>query len=140
MAERKSATKSGFRMFAYPNFNGDILNYLEFKKHWKEEVVPERKPIALELAALREAVSVIAKGKLIDVSNITDVWMLLDLDLEYGDVQKICAKLKDQVRSIKLKTFRGSSKLLELFHATQTIAPKIKASGSLALLENDEST
>ena len=72
VAERKSATQSGFRKLAYPNFNGDIINNLEFKKCWKEEVVPERKPITLELAALREAVPVIAKGKLVDVSNLTD--------------------------------------------------------------------
>ena len=32
VAERKSATQSGFRKLAYPSFNGDILNYLEFKK------------------------------------------------------------------------------------------------------------
>ena len=88
----------------------------------------------MELAALREAVPVIAKGKLIDVSNLTDAWKLLDL--EYGDVQEIRAKLKDQVRSIKLKTSGDSAKLVELFHAIQTIAAKIKASGSLALLEN----
>ena len=66
------ATQSGFRKLAYPNINGDILKYLEFKKLWKEEGVPKRKPITLELAALREAVSVIDKGKLIDVSNLTD--------------------------------------------------------------------
>ena len=76
LTERKSATQSGFRKLAYPNFNGDILNYLKFKKCWKEEVVPERKPIALELAALREAVPVIAKGKLVDVSSLTDAWKL----------------------------------------------------------------
>ena len=87
VAERKYATQLGFRKLAYPSFNGNILNYLEFRKRWKEEVVPERKPIALELAPLREAVPVIAKGKLIDVSNLTDVWKLIDL--EYGDVQEI---------------------------------------------------
>ena len=46
----------------------------------------------MELAALREAVPVIAKGKLVDVSNLTDAWKLLDL--KYGDAQEICAKLK----------------------------------------------
>ena len=95
MAERKSATQSGFRKLAYPSFIGDILNYLKFKKRWKEEVVPERKPVTLELAALREAVSVIAKGKIIYVSTLTGAWKLLDL--EYRDVLEIGAKLKDQV-------------------------------------------
>ena len=42
VTERKSATQSGFRKLTCPNINGDILYYLEFKKRWKEEVVPER--------------------------------------------------------------------------------------------------
>ena len=29
----KAATQSAFKKFAYPHFNGDVLNYLEFKKH-----------------------------------------------------------------------------------------------------------
>ena len=66
-------------------------------------MVLEQKPIALELAALREAVPVITKGKIFDVFTLTEAWKLLDL--EYGDVQEIRAKLKDQVRSIKLKSF-----------------------------------
>ena len=90
----------------------------------------------MELAALREAVPVIIKGKLIDVSNLTVAWKLLDL--EYGDIQEIRAKLKEQVRSIKLKAFEDFAKLVNLFNTIQTIAAKIKASGSLTLLENNK--
>ena len=54
VSERKAATHSGFKKLAYPQFNGDPLNYIEFKKHWTAEVVPERKPPALELVALRD--------------------------------------------------------------------------------------
>merc|ERR1712055_523541 len=136
VAERKAATQTGFRKLSYPSFNGDVLNYLEFRKRWKEEVVPERKPVALELAALREAVPVIAKAKITDVSTLSEAWKVLDM--EYGDVQEIRAKLKDQVRSIKLKASGESARLVELYHAVQTIAAKIKVSGSLSLLENDE--
>ena len=118
MAERKAATQSGFRKLAYPSFNGDVLSYLEFKKRWREEVLPERKPVALELSTLSEA------------------WKVLDM--EYGDIQQIHAKLKDQVRSIKLKASGDSANLVELYHTVQTIAAMIKASGSLSLLENDE--
>ena len=50
----------------------------------------------------------------------------------------IQAKLKEQVRSIKLKTTSDSAKLVELFNAVQTIAAKIQASGSIELLEADE--
>ena len=75
------------------------------------------------MAALRDSIPVVAKGKIVDVDCLTDAWKLLDL--EYGDVQMIRAKLKDQVRSIKLKTTGDSAKLVELFNAVQTIAAKI---------------
>ena len=34
VSERKAATQSGFKKLAYPHFNGDVLNYLEFKRRW----------------------------------------------------------------------------------------------------------
>lgn len=132
ITERKAATESGFRKLSYPSFNGDILSYLEFKKRWRDE----RKPVALELAALRESIPGIAKAKITYFSTLSKAWKVLDM--EYGDVQEICAKLKDQVRSIKIKATGDSAKLVELYHAVQTIASKIKASGSLSLLENDD--
>merc|ERR1711867_86933 len=102
----------------------------------EDEVVPERKPVALELAALREAIPVIAKAKITDVSTLSKTWKVLDM--EYGDLQEIRAKLKDQVRSIKIKATGDSAKLVELYHTVQTITAKIKASRSLFLLENDK--
>merc|ERR1712148_134626 len=116
VAERKAATQTGFRKLAYPSFNGDCLNYLEFRKRWREEVLPER--------------------KLSDISTVTEAWKILDL--EYGDIHEIRAKLKYQVRSIKLKASGESARLVELYHAIQCIAAKIKASGSIEILENDE--
>ena len=95
VSERKAATQSGFKKLSYPSFNGDILNYLEFKKHWAAEVVPERKPPAIELVALRESIPVSAKAKIADVTTMGEAWKLLDL--EFGDVQELRAKLKDQV-------------------------------------------
>ena len=52
VSDRRATTQSGFKKLSYPSFNGDSLNYLEFKKRWNNEVLPERIPDALELAAL----------------------------------------------------------------------------------------
>ena len=87
VSEWKSATQTGFRKLSYPKFNGDVLNFLEFKKRWSAEVVPERKPVALELAALREYVPAIVKAKMTDVSTMEEAWKLLELD--YGNLQEV---------------------------------------------------
>ena len=89
VSERKAATQSGFKKLSYPHFNGDILNYLEFKKQWAAEVVPERKPQAIELVALRDSIPASAKAKIADVTTMDEAWRLLDL--EFGDVQEIRA-------------------------------------------------
>ena len=52
VSDRKDSTQTGFKKLSLPQFNGDILNYQDFKRRWKLEVVPERRPPALELAAL----------------------------------------------------------------------------------------
>ena len=70
VSERKAVTQSGFKKLSYPSFNGDILNYLEFKKRWAAEVVPERKPPAIELVALREAIPVSSKAKIADITTM----------------------------------------------------------------------
>ena len=91
VSERKAATQSGFKKLAYPHFNGDILNYLEFKKHLAAKVVSERKPPALELVAQRDSIPATAKAKLADVTSMGEAWKLLDL--RYGDIQELRAKL-----------------------------------------------
>merc|ERR1712121_629281 len=80
VSERKAATQSGFEKLSYPHFNGDVLNYLEFKKRWAAEVVPERKPPALELATLRDPIPILAKAKINDVSTMAEAWKILDMD------------------------------------------------------------
>ena len=99
-------------------------------------MIPERRPAALELAALREAIPAVARAKLVDVDSLKDAWKVLDMD--YGDIQVIRVKLKDQVRSLKLKAVGDSAKIVELYSSIQTIASKIKVSGSMDLLEKDE--
>ena len=95
VSERNAATQTGFQKMSYPQFKRHVLNYLEFKKRWNNEVVPERKPPALELTALRESVPAISKAKIADVCTMNKAWKLLDLD--YGNLQEVHTKLKEQV-------------------------------------------
>merc|ERR1712082_427826 len=72
VSERKAATQSGFKKLSYPHFNRDILNYSEFKKRWAAEVVPERKPQAIELVALRDSIPASGKAKIADVTTMDE--------------------------------------------------------------------
>ena len=101
-------------------------------------MVPERKLPAIELVALRESIPASAKAKIADVTTMGKAWKLLDL--EYGDVHELRAKLKDQVRGIKIKATKDSAHIVELFHQIQIIAAKIRATGNLEMLEMTRST
>ena len=136
VSERKAATQTGFKKLSLPSFNGNVLNYMEFKKRWHLEVVPERRPFAMELAALREALPPLAKAKVIAVTSMMEAWKLLDLD--YGDVEEVRAKLKREVKSIKIKASSPPARILEVFNQVQLISAKIKACGSSILLEDSE--
>ena len=112
------------------------MNYQDFKRRWKIEVVPERRPPAVEVAALRESVPVIAKAKIIAATSMAEAWKLLDLD--YGKIQEIRAKLKKEIRSLKVKATSGPAKIVELFHQILLVAAKITVTGSNSLLEDEE--
>merc|ERR1711867_210455 len=98
--------------------------------------VPERKPQAIELVAPRDSIPASVKAKIADVTMMDEAWRLLDL--EFGDVQELRAKLKNQVRGIKIKATKDSARIVELFHQIQIIAVKIKATRNLDMLENDD--
>ena len=58
--------------------------------------------------------------------------------LEYGNLQELWAKLKDQIQGQKMTATKDSAHIVELFHQIQVIAAKIKAAGNQAILENDK--
>ena len=67
----------------YPTFSGDILSYQELKRRWLEDVVPERKLQALELAALRESIPNVVRNNITEVNTVKEAWNLMDI--HYSD-------------------------------------------------------
>lgn len=102
----------------------------------KNEVVPEQKPNALKLAALRKSVPAITKAKITDPTMIGQTWKLLNLD--YGNLQDVIAKPKEQVRSLKLKATMEPAEIMDIFLQFQVIATKIKAKRGIPLLQYDQ--
>ena len=64
-----------------------------------------------------------------------EAWKLLDL--EYGDLEELRAKLQDHVRGLKIKATNDPACTVELFHQIQVFAAKIKLTRNLTILEND---
>ena len=90
----------------------------------------------MELTALRESLPAIARAKIVAVTNMAEAWKLLDLD--YGDIEEVRAKLKREIKSIKIKASSAPAKILELHQQVQMVSAKIKACGSATLLEDSE--
>ena len=67
---------------------------------------------------------------------MNEAWKLLDL--EYGDLEELRAKLKDQVQGLKIKATKDPAHIVELFHQIQVIAAKIKSTVNLAMLKNND--
>ena len=67
---------------------------------------------------------------------MAEAWKLLDLD--YGDIEEVRAKLKREIRSFKIKATSGPAKIVEIFQQIQLVAAKIKATGNNTLLEDQE--
>ena len=66
------STTSGFEKRKYPTFKGDILDYSEFRRLWLEEVAAERRPEAIELAALRDSLPQLARNKIVELRTLKD--------------------------------------------------------------------
>ena len=136
ISARKASVQSGFTKLKYPTFQGDILNYQEFKSPWENEVVPERRPEAIELAALREAVNVTVRNKITEVKTLSEAWKIMDLN--FGDMGEVRAKVKGKIMNIKLKSTDNNSKEVELFNQVQFISTKLKAAQGISMLEADQ--
>ena len=80
---KKAYTQSSFKKRKIPTFEGDVLNYYDFKKRCENEVRPERNTEPHALASLKDALPQLAKNKLSQVIKLEYAWKILDE--QYGD-------------------------------------------------------
>ena len=82
-----------------PKFEGDIIEYPDFKRKWKANVGAANLPFEGELDRLKDNIPVQA-AKLIFCENSMDsAWSVLDK--MYGNKTMIASKLKNQLKGIK---------------------------------------
>ena len=53
-----------------------------------------------------------------------EAWKILDL--EYGDIEEVRAKLKKEIKSIKIKATSAPARILEVFNQVQLISPRLE--------------
>ena len=81
-----------------PKFNGDDLEYPEFKRKWSSQVSKANLPEETELDKLRDAIPTDAKDQLYGVTKLEEAWTILTK--RFGDEMVISQKLKKQLKSV----------------------------------------
>ena len=118
-----------------PSFNGDELEYTEFKKKWASIVTVIKAPASYELDLLKENIPEEGKKRLYNCECLTEAWVILDK--MYQDTKLISQKLKWKLKNLKLKATEEHDQVIELYLEVDYLVKRITALGSQPLLIHD---
>ena len=96
-----------------PTFNGDILEYTEFKRKWRALVSTLKPDQSSELELLKEHIPDEGKKRIYNVENLDAAWCLLDS--AYADVKLISQKLTNKLKSLVLKSSEEHEMTIEIY-------------------------
>ena len=82
-----------------PRFNGEDIDFPEFRRKWTSQVTQACLPVETELDKLRDNIPKDAKEQLFGVDKLEDAWTILTK--RYGDPLLISRKLKAQLKNIQ---------------------------------------
>ena len=83
-----------------PKFNGDILDFPEFKRRWKSQVSNEKLEEQAELDRLRDNLPENGKKMLIGERSLNNAWKTLDK--MFGNKTMLANKLKSKLKNISV--------------------------------------
>ena len=118
-----------------PKFNGDELEFPEFKRKWASQVSKAYLPEETELDKLRDAVPKEAKDQLYGVTSLTVAWEILVK--RYGDKLLISKKLKSQLKGIQCVGKSDPERIINLKVKVRNIVTRLETLGMNAALEHD---
>merc|ERR1712025_398180 len=95
-----------------PKFNGDVLEFAEFKRKWMAQVNKANLPEESELDKLRDNIPKEAKDQLYAVEKLDEAWRILTE--RYGDELVIAKKLKGQLKNIQSSGKSDPEKIVSL--------------------------
>ena len=82
-----------------PKFNGNVIEFPEFKRKWKALVSKAGLPEESEVDKLKDAVTKEGKDTLFGTTNMDEAWKRLDKI--FGDPRIISSKLKTDLKNVK---------------------------------------
>ena len=118
-----------------PKFNGDELEFPEFKRKWASQVSKAYLPEESELDKLRDNVPKEAKDQLYGVVSLKVAWEILTK--RYGDKLLISKKLKSQLKSIQCVGKNDPEKIINLKVKVRNIVTRLETLEMSAALEHD---
>ena len=118
-----------------PKFKGDIVEFPEFKRRWKNIVGKAKLPPEAEIERLKECIPAEAKDQLYAVEKMEKAWEILDK--RYGDANLIAKKLKMQLKTIQNEGKTDPEKVIFLNIKVRTIVSKLESLNMCEALKHD---
>ena len=109
---KNSTFQTFFKKLDPPKFDGDCLEYIEWRTKWKSVVSTCEQPPEFELDRIKENIPEQAKKKLFDVHSLPKAWDILDR--LYGDKKLISQKLKNKMKNLEPTSIEPHEKIIEI--------------------------
>ena len=118
-----------------PKFDGDHLQYLEWKIKWKALISVHKPDPIYELDLLKENIPEQGRKNLFGCESLVKAFDLLDK--LYGDQKLITQKLKSKLRNLKPVSTEPHEIVIEMQEEIDYLVKRLKALNALGLLDSD---
>ena len=118
-----------------PQFQGDSLEYMEWKKRWESQVSSHSPPADFEIDLLKQNLPEEGRKKLYGCDSLSTAWRLLDK--MYGDQKLIIQKLKSKLRNLKPKSKEPHEIVIELADEVEYLIKRLRMLEATAVLSID---
>ena len=119
-----------------PTFNGEDVDFPEFKRKWMAIVTKANLPTETELDKLRDNIPKDAKEQLYGVTKLDEAWNILTQ--RYGDPLLIGRKLKAQLKNIQPSGKNDPEKVVNLKIKVRNVAIRLESLDMQEALKHDQ--
>ena len=133
--QKQNSFQTFFKKMHPPKFDGDCLEYVEFKTKWKSQVSSCPMPAEMELDRLKENLPDQAKKNLFDVNSLSIAWDILDK--LYQDTNLITQKLKNRMKNLQVKSSEPHEMIIEIHQEVDYLVKRLVKMKAQDLLKTD---